>query len=334
MAIPSNLQYEWEKLRQQQRGSRFWWLFRIVLTVCLLQAPLVRGVLSRDAWWSMPAALGVLVTMGLLWWLAALAFESERARIEKKQPGGMGSGWRGALPMVLLALAMVLTIHPFSEMAGLSTILPLVVFGTWIFVMEQTLAAKRANFDLLEAREQALKAKLAPHFIFNTLNTLHAQIEQDPRGAQATTERLAQLFRQVIEASDQVTIPLKQELAFVEAYLGIEQARLGQRLRVVIEIPEELESVEVPPLSLQVLVENAIKHGVAPLEQGGEVRVGAERMNGALHLWVEDPGPGVSEQRGTGTALDTLRQRLEHPENLVMDMVEGRHRVGFQWRLA
>ena len=334
MAIPSNLQDEWEKLRQQKRGTRIWWLLRIVLTVCLLQAPLVRGVLSRDAWWSIPAAIGVLVMVGLLWWLAALAFESERTRIEKKQPGGMGSGWRGALPMVLLALALVLTIHPFSEMAGLATFLPFAVFGIWIFVMEQTLAAKRANFDLLEAREQALKAKLAPHFIFNTLNTLHAQIEQDPRGAQATTERLAQLFRQVIEVADQATIPLKQELAFVEAYLGIEQARLGDRLRVSIRIPEEVESAQIPPLSLQVLVENAIKHGVATLEQGGEVRIVAERKDGVLNLWVEDPGPGISPLKGTGTALETLRQRLERPEDLEMGMVDGHHRVSFRWRNA
>jgi hypothetical protein len=182
------------------------------------------------------------------------------------------------------------------------------------------------------AAQAALRGKVAPHFIFNALNTLHAQIEADPREAQATTERLAELFRQVVEAANHPTIPLKQELAFVEAYLGIEQARLGDRLRVSIQIPEELEGAQIPPLSLQVLVENAIKHGVAPLEQGGEVRIGAERQNGALHLWVEDPGPGVSAQRGTGTALDTLRQRLERPEDLVMGMADGRHRVGFLWR--
>jgi len=183
-----------------------------------------------------------------------------------------------------------------------------------------------------ELRDGALRAKLAPHFIFNTLNTLHAQIEQDPQGAQATTEKLAQLFREVLSVADRPTIPLKEELAFVEAYLGIEQVRLGGRLRVSIEVPEELESTEVPPLSLQVLVENAIKHGVAPLESGGEVRVGAERQDRSLYLWVEDPGSGFSSYRGTGTALETLRQRLNGAEGVEMGMVEGRHRVGFHWR--
>jgi hypothetical protein len=187
----------------------------------------------------------------------------------------------------------------------------------------------RLGFDL---REQGLRTKLAPHFIFNTLNTLHAQIEADPKGAQVTTENLANLFRELLTVSDRSTIPLKQELAFVEAYLGIEQARLGERLKVTIQVSEELESAEVPPLSLQVLVENAIKHGVAPLEQGGEVRIGAERRDGVLHLWVEDPGTGFSELKGTGTALETLRQRLEKPEDLEMGMVDGVHRVGFRWR--
>lgn len=187
---------------------------------------------------------------------------------------------------------------------------------------------------LKEARYQAMGARLAPHFIFNALNTLHAQIAADPKGAEATTEKLAALFRQALEVSDQKVITLRQELDFTEAYLGIEQARLGDRLRVFIEVPEELESVEVPPLSLQVLVENAIKHGVAPLEQGGEVRIGAERRDGVLHVWVEDPGTGFSNLKGTGTALETLRQRLEKPEDLEMGMMDGRHHVGFQWRQA
>ena len=184
------------------------------------------------------------------------------------------------------------------------------------------------------AAQAALRGKVAPHFIFNALNTLHAQIEADPREAQATTERLAELFRRVVEAANHPTIPLKQELAFVEAYLGIERARLGDRLRVTVDVPEALEAAQVPPLSLQVLVENAVKHGVAPLEQGGEVRIGAEQKDGALHLWVEDPGPGVSDLQGTGTALATLRQRLEKPEDLRMGLVDGRHCVGFRWRQA
>ena len=209
------------------------------------------------------------------------------------------------------------------------------LLGTAIYRMTSHRREAERQRDLANmAAQAALRGKVAPHFIFNALNTLHAQIEADPREAQATTERLAELFRRVVEAANHPSIPLKQELAFIEAYLGIEQARLGDRLRVSIEVPEELESVHVPPLSLQVLVENAIKHGVAPLEQGGEVRIGAECKDGILNLWVEDPGTGVSPEKGTGTALETLRQRLERPEDLVMGMVDARHRVSFRWRQA
>jgi len=209
------------------------------------------------------------------------------------------------------------------------------IFATLLHRLERRSAEADHQRELArEARSETLRSKLAPHFIFNALNTLHAQIGVDPKGAEATTERLADLFRQVVEVSSRTVVPLKQELAFVEAYLGIEQARLGHRLRISIEVPEDLEAAEIPPLSLQVLVENAIKHGVAPLEAGGEVRIGAEAREGALCLWVEDPGSGLSDQRGTGTALEILRQRLERPEDLVMGMQGGRHRVSFLWRQA
>lgn len=220
---------------------------------------------------------------------------------------------------------------------------PGIQLGSWAVltamfaVMLHRLERRGADADLQrdlarEARSGILRSKLAPHFIFNALNTLHAQIGIDPKGAETTTERLADLFRQVLAVSDQPLVPLKRELAFVEAYLGIEKARLGERLRVSIHVPEGLEADVIPPLSLQVLVENAIKHGVAPLEAGGEVRVGAEREGHSLYAWVEDPGSGFSVYRGTGTALETLRRRLEGAEGVDMGMVAGRHRVGFRWR--
>ena len=180
--------------------------------------------------------------------------------------------------------------------------------------------AQRISIESLrrKAQELSLRAKLAPHFIFNTLNTLKAQIEQDPGAAAATTDKLARLFRQILEVSDTERIPLRQELSFVEAYLGIEQTRLRDRLQVEIDIPEELESIEIPPLSLQVLVENAVKHGVAPLEQGGWVRIRAKMLEGRLRLEVTDPGTGFSPHQGTGTALETLRHRLRSPEDLAI----------------
>lgn len=329
MAIPTDLRCERDNLQKQGRGTRFWWFFRCLLSFCMLQGPL-QPLVRRDDWWAVPLAIGIWAGAVGLWWLAALAFESERRRIEMKLPRGIGGGWRAVLPMVTLAVAFLLAMRtPAFLPAGT---LPLIVFGAWIFVIEQTLAVKRASFDLLDARDQSLRAKLAPHFIFNTLNTLHAQIESDPRGAQATTERLAALFRSVIEASDQPTISLKEELGFVEAYLGIEQARLGNRLKVRVDVPEDLESCAVPPLSLQVLVENAVKHGIAPLEAGGEIRISARRDREDLVLEVSDPGDGIGARPGTGTALSTLSARLERPGDLALARVDGRTVASFRWR--
>ena len=331
MAIPSSLACEWRKVRQQEPGTRLWWALRVAITAGLLNGPLLGVVRGLGGWGFLLFTL-LLSAALLLWWGAARLYATERRRIEQKVSSGWFAGWRGAMPMIFAVSGFLIGLRPSTFLQ--TSVQPFVVFAIIVFVMEQSLAAKGASFDLLAAREDALRAKLAPHFIFNTLNTLHAQIEHDPRSAQLTTERLAEVFRQVIATSDQPTIPLKQELAFVEAYLAIEQARLGGRLRVVVDVPEELESESIPPLSLQVLVENAIKHGVAPLERGGEVRISAERAGGALRLWVEDPGNGESSARGTGTALETLRQRLEKPGDLEMGMVDGRHRVSFHWRQA
>lgn len=247
-----------------------------------------------------------------------------QARIERGEPPQVPRPWGP---------------NPFPEVPAsiqlVSWIVLTVMVATLLHHLERRGSEAERQRELTrEARSEALRGKLAPHFIFNALNTLHAQIEANPQAAQATTEQLAGLFRQILDCSRKGTIPLKEELTFVEAYLGIEQARLGDRLRVAIAVPEELESEQVPPLSLQVLVENAIKHGVGPLEQGGEVRIGAERQNGVLNVWIEDPGTGSSPEKGTGTALDTLRQRLEKPEDLEMGMVDGRHRVSFRWRQA
>jgi hypothetical protein len=329
MSIPTHLVREKERIQRDRRGTWRWWFGRGTASSLLTLLHYVNGA-GR---WTWPMALGYWLACLSTCWLVALVVESERRRIEKKRYWGpLGGGWSWALSgyMGFAAYQMTTPTSSTHTQGAMS----LVAFSLFIMALDYTESAKQASFDLLEAREQALRAKLAPHFIFNTLNTLHAQIDQDPRGAQATTERLAQLFRQVIEASEQITIPLREELAFVEAYLGIEQARLGERLCVNIGIPEELESLQIPPLSLQVLVENAIKHGVNPLEPGGEVRIGAQQREAFLHLWVEDPGPGFSVHRGTGTALETLRQRLEKPEDLEMGMVDGRHRVGFRWRQA
>ena len=191
--------------------------------------------------------------------------------------------------------------------------------------------------QLREARDAALRARLAPHFIFNALGTLQAQIEKDPAAATATADALARLFRQALAAAGRPTVPLREELDFVEAYLGIERSRLGHRLRVKVDVPEELEEIEIPPLSLQVLVENAIQHGVAPREDGGEIRVRARRSgygeNPGVVLSVDNPLAPASRP-GTGNGLETLRGRLANPGDLTVSSSGGVFHAEFWWSAA
>jgi hypothetical protein len=192
-----------------------------------------------------------------------------------------------------------------------------------------------------EAEDTALRARLAPHFIFDALDTVKAQVERDPSEAAATTDRLASLFRQVLAFSDRALVTVREEVAFIETYLGIEQARLGSRLRVKLEILEDVEPVEIPPLSLQVLVENAVKHGVAPREEGGEIRIWAhwdgEGSFRKLEVGVESPATAMactSTTSGAADVLASLRARLERPDDLFTGTRDERFLARFIWRGA
>ncbi len=320
----------------------------------LVQAAQAQGWnLVDPAIW--PTAGGTLVRLGVLalllgslWCGVALL----RHQVQRK----FGAGWAflGLAPSVvgLFIAARLIVSQFFPDFAGFyGSGYP--VWGGWvhssalgaegvffrsvilvlaILAIEGALMGLEAQRGLQEAREVALRSKLAPHFLFNALNTLHAQIDKDPGGAQATTERLAGLFRQVLEVTNAPTISLGRELVFVEGYLGIEQVRLGERLKVQIQVPEELLGCTIPVFALQVLAENAVKHGVAPREDGGELRIIAHQEGRRLIITVEDPGNGSTVgTKGCGTALENLRRRLANPRDLTMESTSIGHRVSFVW---
>jgi two-component system, LytTR family, sensor histidine kinase AlgZ len=161
-----------------------------------------------------------------------------------------------------------------------------------------------------QARYQALQARIRPHFLFNSLNSIAALIGSRPREAETAVEDLAQLFRAGLSATDR-RIPLCEELDVTRAYLRTESLRLGERLRVRWDIGTGLEELPVPPLCLQPLVENAVTHGIEPLAQGGEVVVRIQRPGPQLLIEVENPVPAEPQQSlGARSALDNIRQRL------------------------
>jgi two-component system, LytTR family, sensor histidine kinase AlgZ len=157
---------------------------------------------------------------------------------------------------------------------------------------------------------EALQARINPHFLFNTLNSIAALIREDPARAESMTLRLSSLFRYTLTAPKRGLVTLDEELAIVEGYLAIEQERLGERLTWTIEVDPAVRRWGLPALTLQPLVENAIKHGVAPVVGEGSVRVRGWAENNVVHIAVSDSGSGQSREQGTGEGLDNVRRRL------------------------
>ncbi len=176
---------------------------------------------------------------------------------------------------------------------------------------ESQLAEARARELAAEARLHALEARVHPHFLFNTLNSVLSLIPADPVRAEELLEKLAGLLRFSLDAGRAGLIPLGDELRIVRDYLDIEGARLGERLRTAIEVDEDLESWLVPPFSLQTLVENSVRHAIAPRRSGGELRIRARRAGDGLELSVWDDGSGFSRAEvRPGHGLENLEGRL------------------------
>jgi signal transduction histidine kinase len=194
---------------------------------------------------------------------------------------------------------------------------------------ERERAAERLTAGLTEARLQALKMQLQPHFLFNTLNAISALIPAEAKPARRMVARLGDLLRIALEHEETQEVTLREELEFLEPYLEIEQARLEDRLTVVMEIAPETLDARVPHLLLQPLVENAIRHGIAPRIDPGRVEISA--TSGAddrfLHLNVRDDGPGLgpdSRSRARkGVGLSNVRSRLEQ-------LYGGEHRFSLE----
>jgi sensor histidine kinase YesM len=177
---------------------------------------------------------------------------------------------------------------------------------------EKEIDEERSRKLAAEARLRSLESRLHPHFLFNTLNSISALIPADPARAEQLIGRLSDLLRSSLDNTGQPLISLKKELEIVEDYFEIEKARFGTRLRGRIEVPAELLEAKVPPLAVQSLVENAVKHGIASSPAGGEFVVNARLAEGRLHVNVSDTGPGFdSSSIHAGHGLDNLVGRLD-----------------------
>ena len=168
-----------------------------------------------------------------------------------------------------------------------------------------------SEFEAQIAKNRLLQSQIHPHVLFNALNGLVELIHKSPKEAETAVRHLSDLLRRIMRASEQMRMPLGEERKIVTDFLALESIRLENRLRVIWEWDEGLDSIEVPPLLLQPLVENAIKHGIAPSIPGGEVILRARAQGGTIFLEVWNSGePFHDNQAGRGIGVRNLRSRL------------------------
>ncbi len=190
---------------------------------------------------------------------------------------------------------------------------------SWRYKQEEiaraTFALERSNLQAQLSRAQfdALRMQLHPHFLFNTLNAISILIDEEPEKANRMLHHLSDLLRFTLEKSGRDEVQLAEEIDYIQRYLRIEQIRFEDRLTVTYDIPEETMEIRIPNLILQPLVENAIKHGIAPSAKSGHIHISSSVSEGDVVICVEDNGAGFpgDEQWSEGIGLSNTRARLD-----------------------
>ena len=200
--------------------------------------------------------------------------------------------------------------------------------------MNTELRLERLEHSFSEARLNALRMQLDPHFLFNALNTISSHVERDPKLTRRMIEHLGDLLRMSLESKDRQEVPLTEEIAFLQHYLEIQKIRFGDQLRVVMAIAPEVKYAAVPSMFIQPLVENAIRHGISRRASGGTIVVRARPLAERLEIRVQDDGvglpPGWRLEQQEGLGLSITRQRIEglHPNGTSRFAVKNRMEGG------
>ena len=330
------------------RMAARWWrtgLFMVVL--CTLIALVITAIdgsgLRYKLVYSFAVGVSCLATMSAVRLLAAMLHDLVR-RLRGLHPdaGTFAGGWAGVGPGVLLAVLAgpPLGLSIGDRLTGLASpslldfsagatriTFAMALLGTLAAVavlsLQERLAAARAAAEAAErqstaARLALLQSQLEPHMLFNTLANLRVLIGLDPPRAQQMLDRLIAFLRTTLAASQAPRHALEREFQWLDDYLALMKVRMGERLEVRLELPADLAAVPVPPLVLQPLVENAVRHGVEPRPGRCRIEVSAAREGTRLHLAVRDTGVGLSHapapaaapRTGGGFGLHQVRERL------------------------
>jgi signal transduction histidine kinase len=198
-----------------------------------------------------------------------------------------------------------------SWIQGSTRIAIVVTLVIGLFITAYEVMRARLAQATAEAQLAALESRVQPHFLFNTLNSISALIHDDPQGAERMTGQLASLLRSSLDQQSFPLVPLEDELKTVRDYLAIEQVRFGSRLRYDIVVADGIGDSRVPRLAVQTMVENSVKYAVAPRREGATIRVTAADGRSAIHVDVQDDGPGFdASSLPAGHGLALLRDRV------------------------
>ncbi|GLC26391.1 sensor histidine kinase [Roseisolibacter agri] len=277
------------------------WMLWAVLTPTVIRltrrVPIVRARLARALVVHLGAALGCVVLLGSFWETISRTLVAAGA--------GTSGFWRQVLSPVGHA------------MVGFVTYGCIVAAVTAYDAVERShraaLATARLERDVAQAREQAIKMQVHPHFLFNTLHAVSVLITEDPATARAMVVHLGDFLRATLARAGLAEVPLRDELELLAHYLDVERLRFGDRLVVEVDATDEVLDAYVPDLILQPLAENAIKHGVSTRTGAHRIRVCAVRRGARLELTVEDDGANdVPSDVREGIGLRSTRSRLAH----------------------
>ena len=271
-------------------------------------------------WWALFAAGSALALPALLLWLStACLVQRTASSIAAPALAVLAVGW-GAVCALLpwwawqsIQLVAAPPMRSFA-VAGMGAALA-AGFSLWL--------AQRARLRLpaaTTARLAELQSRIRPHFLFNTLNTAIALVRVDPGRAEAVLEDLAELFRVALaDAGADASATVEEEVELAQRYLAIEQLRFGDRLKVVWELDPAAAGARLPPLLLQPLLENAVRHGVEPSATGGQIRVRTRVRRGQVEIAVANDVPAQASTPGHGMALRNVRERLRLMHDVAAD---------------
>ena len=183
-------------------------------------------------------------------------------------------------------------------------------------LQQQQLIATQLEKLTLQSELSALKAQINPHFLYNVFNTINAAIPTTAKHAREMINKLSDLFRYQLKASKEELTTIQEELEFVEKYLDLEKERFGERLLFEIVIEEALLIEKIPPMLIQPIIENAVKHGISPLIEGGKIFLHINKRNELFEIVISDTGKGIEDQRKSdllkrGIGLSNTDERLQ-----------------------